>query len=234
MEGLIGAGTVVQIDVLETLRSRVAYFEGVRDSVKERLDNVAEELERVSQELQDTQQARTIFNQVVEATQQAFASRVSALVTTAIRSVFDRDFEFVFEFVRRKNKVEVAMKVREGDREYDPTEEMGGSIVDVVSFALRVVFWVMMGGKRRATLVLDEPMKFVGKGEQLDRAGRMMREVSERLGLQLIVVTHEPQLMDIADRVYSVRWINGRSVVVEEGKGEVLPEPKRVLRRRRK
>jgi len=187
-------------------------------------------LDAIKKDYENLVKARWILTEVAKETQIRFKEKVESLTTMAIQSVFDRPFRFVLEFERKRNKLECRPIVMEGDVEYVPKDDMGGGIIDVISFALRVVLWSLQKPRSRNTLILDEPMKYVGKGDLLDRAGQMLREVSHSLGIQLILVTHEPQLADIADMAYMVEHVKGRSVV-KMIKGET---PKMKLKRRKK
>ena len=42
---------------------------------------------------------------------------------------------------RKRNKLECRPVVMEGDYEYTAKDEMGGGIIDIISFAFRVVLW---------------------------------------------------------------------------------------------
>lgn len=137
-------------------------------------------------------------------TQERLKARVDALLTLAISSIFDRPFTFNLEFERKRNRLECTPKIMEGSKEYVPKEDMGGGIIDITSFAMRVVLWSIENPKVRNLFILDEPMKFVGKGELLNRAGNVLREIADRLNVQLIVVTHESELAQMADTKYIV------------------------------
>ena len=216
-------------------KARFDRLRGEKDLVERTLLEKKGQVEEKKHRVEVLTKARWVLSEVARLTQERFKDRVEALVTTAIRAVFDRPFEFVLELERKRNKLECQLLVKEGQIEYVPKDDMGGGIVDVISFALRVVLWSMQKPRTRNVLILDEPMKYVGKGELLERAGRMLREISQGLGVQLIVVTHEPQLMEKADRAYYVRH-NGKESMVEQvegGEGEKQEKKSRRLRRRR-
>lgn len=190
-----------------------------------------EDFENLKSHSEDLVKARWVLSTVAEQTQLRFKEKVESLVTMAIQSVFDRPFQFVMIFEQKRNKFECRPVVMEDGVEYIPKEDMGGGIVDIISFALRVVLWSLQKPRTRNVLVLDEPMKYVGKGELLDKAGNMLREISHQLGIQLILVTHEPQLSEIADIAYQVSHKKNGSQV-ELIKGMIPEKPKQKLKRR--
>lgn len=153
--------------------------------------------------------AKWVLTEVARLTQERFKGRVESLVTMAIKAVFDRPFGFELVFERKRNKMEckpIVYEILEGGGrvEYDdPKEDVGGSLIDVISFALRVVLWSLERPRRRSVIILDEPMKNMGKLTFL--GGQMLKEVSRGLGFQLIIVTHDKRLARVADSVYLVK-----------------------------
>jgi DNA repair exonuclease SbcCD ATPase subunit len=66
--------------------------------------------------------------------------------------------------------------------------------------------------KTRAIQVLDEPAKFLSRDMQ-DKASEMLKELSEKLGIQMILVSHIPEMISAADEVVQVELKGGNSNV---------------------
>jgi DNA repair exonuclease SbcCD ATPase subunit len=166
--------------------------------------------------IEDTTKARWVLNQVSLLTQKKFQEHVERLVTFALQSIYDRDLRFVTKFDIVRNKAECQLLVQEGNKEpFEPEEEMGGGILDVISFALRVVLWSLRKPRSRNVLYLDEPWRFIGKGSLLKKAVNMMKEVSKRLNLQMIINTHISEIAEMADKAWIVQH-NGTYCTVNE------------------
>lgn len=163
--------------------------------------------------LRHSVEAREVINKALDITQANLKERIDSLVSLAVSSVFDRPFTFELLLEKKYNRMVCTPVVKEGDHEYSPKDDMGGGIIDIISFAFRVVLWSLEHPRSRNTFVLDEPMKFVGKGDMLYRAGSVLSELSHRLGFQLIIVTHEKELSEIGDRSYQVEHRQGISRV---------------------
>jgi DNA repair exonuclease SbcCD ATPase subunit len=159
--------------------------------------------------------ARYVLTEVSRNTQQRFKDRVETLITLAIQSVFERPFKFKLNMEMARNKFSCFPVVEEEGNEYIPSEEMGGGILDIISFAFRIVLWSLKSPRSRSLFILDEPMKFVGKDELLQRAVMMIKEISERMGLQFVIVTHEPQIAEIADKAYGIIHNGEHSVLTD-------------------
>jgi DNA repair exonuclease SbcCD ATPase subunit len=157
--------------------------------------------------------AKWVLVEVQRLTQLKFKEHVEKLVTMAIKSIFDRPFTFHLEFEYKRNKLECRPVVRENGNEYDPVEDMGGGILPPVSFALRVVLWELEKPRSRGVFILDEPLKGSLGSDELERAIEMFKTISHKLGFQLIIITHEKKLVNIADRAFIVKHDGTKSNV---------------------
>jgi DNA repair exonuclease SbcCD ATPase subunit len=91
---------------------------------------------------------------------------------------------------------------KEGE-DCNPLDASGGGSVDVASFALRVAFMSMENPPSRKVLILDEPFRFVSPDLQ-HKCSEMIREISQRMGLQVIMISHAENIIDSADKVFEV------------------------------
>jgi len=165
----------------------------------------------VKKNLKNNLKAREIINKVVDITHHNLKERIDSLVTLAVKSVFDRNFTFELFMQKKYNRIICTPIIKEDGNEYFPKDEMGVGIIDIISLALRVVLWSIEDPRSRNIFVLDEPMKFVGKGVILKRVGKILSELSSRLAFQLLIVTHERELSEISDRAYHVEYANKMS-----------------------
>lgn len=165
----------------------------------------------------DLIKARFVLTEVVNLTQKRFKQRVESLITMVIRSVFNRDFEFELIMERKRNKLECRPVIKEKGNEFDPKFERGGGLIDVISFAFRIVLWSLEKPRSRNGFVLDEPFRFLGK-EMLKKVGAVLKELSEKLNFQIIMVTHEKELENIADKTFYVSYNGINSFVRSEGR----------------
>lgn len=158
--------------------------------------------------------ARFVLAEVSKQTQEHLKERVEKLVTLCIQSVFDRDFEFKMNFQIKRNKMECELMITENGHEFYPKDDLGGGLLDITSFALRVVLWSLENPRSRNLIILDEPFKQCGK--LITKACQMVKEISKMLGIQIIIVTHSDELIDIADKSWTVQHVNGISEVCED------------------
>ncbi len=146
--------------------------------------------------LVDLQDAQEIAQNVAQTVQQQAHSRISRVVTSCLRTVFDGedDYGFKIRFERKRGRTEaVLLLTKNGYEIEDVLDGDSGGVVDIASFALRLACIVLSKPRLRKLVVLDEPFKFVSKGYR-DNVRRMLEGLAKDFGVQFIMVTHIDEL----------------------------------------
>ena len=218
--------------VREDIRSLLLKKKAEQDFLTARYNTVTEQIREQTSRMEQLKKAQIVIQEVAKLTQKELEYHVSELVSLALSAVFDDPYSLELEFQSRRGKAEADLwfKRKDGER-VDPLTASGGGAVDVASFALRVSLWSLRTPKTRPVLVLDEPFKHLS-AELQPRAGEILKQISERLKIQIIMVTHNPDLIDCADRAFQVSMVEGKSVVkvLEEQPEEMNKKPMRRTR----
>ena len=187
------------------LRNKFERLRGRKIQIEDDLKHMSQQLELARTEHKDVLRARIVIQEVASQTQKTLAFHIEDIVTSAIVGVFPDPYKFKAEFVLNRNRTEceLSLVASDGDDPIDPVSAAGGGIVDVVSFALRIASWSMKIPRTRPVLILDETFKHLSR-DLMPQAGEVLRSMSDRLGMQIIMISHEPDLVDIADRVFEV------------------------------
>ena len=197
---------------MKNYRNKINNMLAVRDDKISSADMKDDELCELVVKLKQSEEALHILQHVSKETQSMLEYRISELVTLALASVFDNPYEFKIKYETKRNKTEASLWfVREGEYVH-PLDAAGGGVVDVASFALRVTLWSIASPKTDNVIVLDEPFKMLSQDLQY-KAGKMLKEISDKLGLQFIMVSHVEDLIGEADRVFKVTQKKGISKV---------------------
>jgi len=158
--------------------------------------------------LEDCQKVRAYIQIVAETTQKQIEFHISNLVTMALAAVFPDPYEFILQFTQRRNKTEADLIFRKDGNDGGPVSIAGGGALDVASFALRSATWALKPSRK--SLLLDEPFKFLSRDLQ-EKGSEMLKMISDKLGIQLIIVSHIPEIISNSDKVFNI----------ENNKGEV-------------
>lgn len=182
-----------------------------RDVLKKTLSETETNLEDAKTELTNALAAREIIRIVALKTQEQLEYRISGLVTLALDTLFP-GYTFEMKFEERRNKTECDLIfLKDGKNKiYDVLNQDGGGLADIGSFSLRLAVWSIR--KNRRLLVLDEPFKFLSVDLQ-DKCSELVRQLSEELGIQIIMVSHLPQIISNADKIINVEQTKGISKI---------------------
>lgn len=168
-----------------------------------------------------------VVTEVQKNTQQRFKEKIEGLVTMAIKSVYDRPFGFEIVFKKERDRLvcqPLIYEIVNGEKEYydDAEDELGGGLADVCSIALRIVLWTMETPRSRPFFLLDEPGKNLGA--LLPLFGEILRKLSHELGIQFLIITHDEDLLLVADKSFLVTHDGRESHIEVLGKEELQQE----------
>lgn len=179
----------------ENLRRKLDKLKAEHDHAIRKAGEERTELERLEKAQRRALKAQQIAQGVAEAVQQQAHRRIAAVVTRCLKAVFGEDaYEFRIDFSQKRGKTEAKLLFVRDGVEIDPTTAAGGGCVDVAAFALRLACLVLSLPRRRRLLVLDEPFRFVSR-EYRPAVRELLLKLAEELGVQIIMVTHMPDLM---------------------------------------
>ena len=199
---------------IQILRNKLEQQKGQRQQVEKSLSDLQVQLKEKGRSLRQHEQAKEIIRTVGQKTQEQIQFHIEDIVSMALDAVFANPYKFAVEFVQRRNKTECDLYfVRDGNK-IDPITASGVGAVDVASFALRIASWSMMVPHTRNTIILDEPFRYLSENYQ-EQASLMLKELSQKLGLQFIIVTHEQVLTEYADKTFTVQIKKGVSKLSE-------------------
>lgn len=197
---------------INDLRQKLEYKKGQQAQLHKDLKvaQVAEETINVA--IADSEQAQAIIQAVAQKTQSELKYRLSEIVSLALAAVFEDPYKLKVNFVIQRGKTECILLFERNGELFDPLFSSGGGAVDIAAMALRVAIWSLTQPKTRNVLILDEPFRFLSKEYQV-KASLMLKELSEKLSLQIIMVSHSESLIDGANKVFRVCIKNGKSSI---------------------
>lgn len=198
---------------IRELRSIMERRKGRRDLLQKQLNDLKRRKRKLMAEIIISDKAQQIIHIVAKATQQDLQYHISDIVSFALSSVFDDPYAFVVEFVSRRNKIEADMWLEKNECYLDPMSSTGGGVVDIVAMALRLSMWTLSEPKTRPILILDEPFRFLKGKEYPVRGAEMIQQFSRKLDVQVIMNSHDPELVDCADKVIQVSHDGIKSII---------------------
>lgn len=174
-----------------------------------------EEVAHLTELVEDLDKVTILLNSMGEDRQQKAQQTIEELVTRGLQTIFDETLSFHIVQTTRGKSVQVEFVVRttlHGRAIDTPVmDARGGGLAATIGYLLRLVVLLLTRGQRQDTLmVLDETFAHVS-AEYLPAVRDFVREVVDKTGVQHIIVTHQEELVDGADKVYRFTMNDGET-----------------------
>lgn len=192
---------------ISTLRSRVDQVRGRRDALKTSLQAVETEIGKLEDEEEILLMVSSLFRNLIDLEVTEGVKAVEVLQTEGLQAVFDdQDLSVKAAIEESRGKISVELttiqKKPNGDIiEGVARDDFGGSVLTVQSVLLRVIIMLRRG--LRPLLLLDESLPAFD-AQYITNMGNFLSELCKRLGIDILMVTHNPALFDAADRSYRI------------------------------
>jgi DNA repair exonuclease SbcCD ATPase subunit len=173
---------------------------GKRDILSKQLADAKAQLDALNSRTIAIAELQLIIQEVAMATQANVVFRINSIVNKVLQSVFPT-YSFDLSFEVKRGRSEAQLKFYCGDNIVNILDSSGGGVCDVAALGLRLAVWAL--SKSANTLLLDETTKYVSLDLQ-PRVAQVLKELSEALKLQIIMVSHSAPLNDLADKLFKV------------------------------
>jgi len=198
---------------LKLVRSHYDSMVGARDLLRTQFDDACNKAVKIKADIETFDKVSILLQLTSDFARKQAKFRIEEIVTSALSVVFDVGYKFWLELTVRANRPECQYFI-EADgvtvRLEPPDYSKGGGVVDVVTLALRLAIIELEGN--RGPLLLDEIGKMVS-AEYAPNVAYFLRQYSEKFNRQIILITHSESLAAAGHKSFSVRQVNGRSVV---------------------
>jgi len=191
-----------------SLRSRLDRVVGRRDEVSRRVDDCKTSIQHLNNEEHLCQLVAELFRRLIDAEVNAGVQAVESLLTEGLSAVFsDQQISVRSEVGVSRGKVSVDLittqKQADGTISEGATiDAFGGAVTTVQSALLRLI--VVMRRGLRPVLLLDESLPAFD-ANYVDAMGKFLRLLCERMGVDILLVTHNPALVEASHRAYRIR-----------------------------
>lgn len=180
----------MSLDMAE-VRRRLSQMMVERAAYQTRQADLQDRLGLLQAHREATERAQLVARELAQEIQQQAHGRIAAVVTRCLEAVFgEGSYAFSIRFEEKRGKTDAVMVLRQGDLEIEDFQQaVGGGVVDVVAFALRLAALRLARPARRMLLVLDEPFRFLSQ-QYRPAAAELLKSLSSDMGVQIVLVTH--------------------------------------------
>jgi DNA repair exonuclease SbcCD ATPase subunit len=186
----------------------------------ERAASLTKEVDSLTETVQIWTQIAGVLATVGETRQKEAQEQIELLVTQGLQKIFGPHLSFrVVQSVKgRVPVVDFVIQTALPDgrvRETDILSSMGGGVAAVTGFLLRLVVLLLDKSRTGSVLVLDETFAHVSDA-YLPALAEFLREIVDKTHMQIVMVTHQKEFLEGADRCYEFSLnAEGHTVVRE-------------------
>lgn len=187
-------------------KDKLQQAQGKRTFIRQKIDSATETLAGNRNTLYSLEQAQVFLQGVAQQTQEQLRFHIKDIVQLCLDTIWPGEIEFDVRFEIKNGRTVAKLVFVVDGEEVDPIDQDGGGLVHMAAFALRIAVWTL--GTTRNTIILDEPLAALQPLELQLLGFKIIKELSDKLGLQFIIVknsVNSGDLEDIADRVFEVQ-----------------------------
>lgn len=195
-------------NIKELIKSNKDTFIGKRtelDFIKKEIKTKEEEKEKLEKENYELIVMKQLIDKSCAEARENGIRLFSDIATTSVQSVFGENMKVILQQSIKDGTpnidVMIEQKVDAGVIQIDPTDNDGGGLADIVAQSLFMAFGQMLENNN-APYVLDEPTKYVSKGNFAEKSAEFIKNMVSLTQKQTILSTHDTALANVCDTLY--------------------------------
>ncbi len=174
-----------------------------RSLYQHQLDTIEHRIIELGSDVENYNAAEKVLGDTIAHCSAQTKTNIEAFLSLSLQQIFDNTglrIELLQEI--KRDRVETKVILHEGEISGPPAKIAGGGVQNVLGFLLR--FLALRRMNLKPVLILDEAFRNVS-ANHLDTLCSFIKHLTEEHGLDILLVTHEPAFMRIADLFYEVR-----------------------------
>jgi DNA repair exonuclease SbcCD ATPase subunit len=190
-------------DRLKQLQAGISRLSTYRDILQSQMTALEKEETDASYKADLYQRCSEVFKTWLEDSMKRNVDSMAQLATTGLQHVIhDQKLTFNIKQEAKYNRLAMRFVLEKDGVEGDPVQSYGGGAAVIISFVLRIA--VMARMKMANLLILDESMLALSNS-YVPGAAAFMRQLAEETGINILMVTHNPEFLNQAHIAYEGR-----------------------------
>lgn len=203
--------------ILAEAKNKLMMNKGRKEQLEEQIKIIEDNLKIGENDIDVFEQVRILLQKTSDYAREQSRIRIEALVTNCLQYIFDSSIEFKIEISEARGRPEaefyVISQVNGETIKTKPQEARGGGVVDIISLALRLAMLQCSSVEINGPIILDEPAKHVSD-EYIVQVAEFLKQISLMFDRQVIMVTHNRHLVEIADKAFKIEQNEGKSSII--------------------
>lgn len=199
---------------VDRVRSLASKAETLRDALASQIDENAKKIKSLENEESLLDLVSSLLRRLIDQEVMDGVATIEKLQTEGLQEIFhDQDIAAKATVKEERGKISVSLMTVEktGDVSVEglSLDSFGGSIMTMQEIFMRISVIYRRG--LRPLLLLDETLAAVAD-KYVDRAAGFLATLSERLGMDILLVSHDDAVVGAAKHAYHVSKVDNRAV----------------------
>jgi len=201
---------------IDNFNNKFSRLEGERDMLNGIAIKQKDAIESFNEQIKKNSETSQFLQKLANMRHNKIKQKIENSASIGLQSIFENDkIRFVIQTEEKRNAISSSFKIADDNLglELDPKYAFGGSLIDVISIVMRILFNELSLPKVEGPIILDEVGKFIDVEYQKNFI-IFLRKVTEQISRQVILVTHFQTYMEKAHRLIKIENKNGRSEAI--------------------
>lgn len=192
---------------------------GKKEQLEKHQRKLIDENRLISKKIDTLEKVAVLLKTVSEFAREQSRKKIEETVSNCLQYVFDNGIDFRIEITESRGKPDaefyVISNIGGEEIKTKPQEARGGGVIDIISLAVRFATIQASYLDSGGFVVLDEPAKHVSE-DYINHVAEFLSQMAKVLQRQIIMVTHNKHLSEIAEKWYRIEINEGVSRIVIE------------------
>lgn len=193
---------------LQKLKDKYTKDCTIRDQIQNNITSYRSSIYFLDKEIENCTKSSVMLTDISLKAKQVVTKFLEDLVTDALQYISEGQYRFCIELesTEKSSKCEfyVVETIDGEESKQSPQDACGGGFIDIISTTLRYAYVNLYNDpKLMGCIILDEPGKMVS-AEMSVRFGEFIKKLGQDFDRQTIMITHNDNLMNIADKVEEI------------------------------
>ena len=200
--------------ILENRQKELTRKQNENDLLYRQLKTFEEDILKLSEKALLSQEGLDFLGDLANGRRGQMKGKIENIITEAMHLIYDDTYSASLTYSIKNNRSHLEIEMLRQTKDGEVRRNMGGfggGMADTISMPMRLM--VLMGAKQTDKVcILDECWKHIDQ-ERVELVAKFVRILADRLGIQVLFLTHHPLMRDFADRVVEVSEVDGKSVI---------------------
>lgn len=190
---------------LDKIKTKLIELKTKKEILETNLKAQTSKLDKTKSDKEILQEAVLVVQQAINETQQNLEVHINPIINASLSEVLEEPYTFNVRFGARGKSTKTSEIWFELSKdgillEDKLVDQVGGGVVHLIALALRASILVLNKSVSKV-LIFDEPLVALRGKDYPIKAAELIKSLSNKLNIQIIIVSHEMALKEIADKL---------------------------------